>query len=250
MSEQIDSLNREVIEYLEEVSNPEKMRLSKRWDRNNDYETYGLSAADYSALYSVFDPRFKSLTLAQLLDLTDIWSATGNRTLIHLGVHLYSQIVQESKLSPEEFHRLDSFADHLQGWGNTDSLCSGVTQHLLVQYPEATVSLLRRWNSSSNPMKRRASVVTFTRKIAESGNYTDLALELCENLIWDEEDLVRKGVGWALKDSMRADRSKIIEYVKELRRRGVSSVITLYAIRDLEGDERQEVLAMKPHTSE
>ena len=95
-------------------------------------------------------------------------------------------------------------------------------------------------------MKRRASVVTFTRKTAESGKYVDITLEFCDNLIWDGEDLVRKGVGWALKDTMRADKQRVLEYVKNLRRKGVSSAITLYAIRDLKGQEREEVLSIKP----
>jgi 3-methyladenine DNA glycosylase AlkD len=121
-----------------------------------------------------------------------------------------------------------------------------VTRPLLEEYTKEVIDLLKIWNTSENPMKRRASVVTFTRSTAESGKYVDITLELCDNLIWDEEDLVRKGIGWALKDTMRADRDRILEYVKELRRKGVSSTITLYAIRDLKGEQRQEVLSIKP----
>lgn len=94
--------------------------------------------------------------------------------------------------------------------------------------------------------KRRASVVAFVRKIGKSGEFVDEALELCDNLIWDEEDLVRKGVGWALKDNMRGAKMRVLDYVKSLRREGVSSTITLYAIRDLKGKEREEVLNVKP----
>ena len=105
-------------------------------------------------------------------------------------------------------------------------------------HSEQALDLVRRWNSSAHIWKRRASVVTFTRKIGESGKYTSEVLELCEPLLFDPEDLVRKGVGWALKDNLRGDHATVLAYVKELRRRGVSSVITLYAIRDLSGAER------------
>jgi len=108
------------------------------------------------------------------------------------------------------------------------------------------LDLLRKWNSSKSLWKRRASVVTFTRKIGISGDFTDEALELCDNLIWEKEDYVRKGVGWALKDNMRGAKKKVLEYVKSLRRQGISSVITLYAIRDLKGKEREEVFNIKP----
>jgi 3-methyladenine DNA glycosylase AlkD len=78
---------------------------------------------------------------------------------------------------------------------------------MINKYPIEVIGLLRKWNQSYNKWKRRASVVVFTRRIAKDGRFIDEALDLCENLIWDEEDLVRKGVGWALKDNMRSDKS-------------------------------------------
>jgi hypothetical protein len=56
---------------------------------------------------------------------------------------------------------------------------------------------------------------------------------------------VRKAVGWAFKDVMCGDK-KVLDYVKSLRRRRVSSVITLYAIRDLKGKEKEEILNNAP----
>lgn len=53
---------------------------------------------------------------------------------------------------------------------------------------------------------------------------------------------MQKGVGWSLKDLMRSDKERILDYVIDLRARGVSSVITLYAIKDIKGDERAEIL--------
>ena len=71
-------------------------------------------------------------------------------------------------------------------------------------------------------------------------------MKFYENLIWDSEDLVLKGVGWALRDSIQGAKQRIIEYVKSLRSRGVSSKVTIYAIENLEGEERKEVLKIKP----
>ena len=89
---------------------------------------------------------------------------------------------------------------------------------------------------------RRASVVLFTRKVALSGKYNDVALEHCESLKHDAEDLVQKGVGWSLKDLMRSDKKRILKYVMSLREQGVSSVVTLYALRDIKGEERAKIL--------
>jgi hypothetical protein len=58
--------------------------------------------------------------------------------------------------------------------------------------------------------------------------------------------MVRKAVGWAFKNVMCGDKKKVLDYVKSLRRRRVSSVTTLYAIRDLEGEEREEIFNNAP----
>jgi hypothetical protein len=97
---------------------------------------------------------------------------------------------------------------------------------------------------------RRASVVAFVRKIGSSGEFTDIAIEFFDNLVHDEEDLL-KGVGWALKDNLHGTGERVLDYVKSLRLKGVSSLITLYTIRDLKGKKRREVLNIKPnHKSE
>jgi 3-methyladenine DNA glycosylase AlkD len=160
------------------------------------------------------------------------------------GINFGNSVLSLStkELSPSDYSYLDEHLNHFRGWGPTDDFCINVLQPLLWKYPEQTLALIRDWNRSENTWKRRASVVVFTRKVGASGKFTRQALELCENLLRDKEDLVQKGVGWALKDSMRGAREQVQDYVKSLRRRGVSAVITLYAIRDLKGTERQEIL--------
>ena len=73
----LDTLYHDIINYLEGISDPEKVRLSKRWDKDKDYQTYGLSAHDHTALYQRFNPRFHDLTHDQRLRLADRWAKTG-----------------------------------------------------------------------------------------------------------------------------------------------------------------------------
>jgi hypothetical protein len=57
----LDTLHHNIIDYLEGVSDPEKSRLPKRWDKDKDHETHGLSTPDHTALYERFNPRFHAL---------------------------------------------------------------------------------------------------------------------------------------------------------------------------------------------
>lgn len=74
----INTLNHDIIDYLEWISDPEKIRLYKRRDKDKDHQTYSLSAHDYTALYQRFDPRFNALTHDQRFRLAGRWAKTGS----------------------------------------------------------------------------------------------------------------------------------------------------------------------------
>ncbi|MGB1254196.1 MAG: DNA alkylation repair protein, partial [Candidatus Promineifilaceae bacterium] len=94
------------------------------------------------------------------------------------------------------------------------------------------------WNQAKDMWLRRASVVLFTRKVAKSGKFNDLGLTMCDNLIDDGEELVQKGVGWALKDMMHSDKVRILAYVQQLKGRGTPKRIIAYALKNLSSAER------------
>jgi len=188
--------------------------------------------------------RFEQLNLDEKFELAKmlyksniIEQATVGNTLLELSTR---------NITPAVFDSLDKVVSHFNNWASVDRLCLQVIQPLLLKYREETLRILKKWNRSENMWKRRASVVAFVWKIGSSGEFTDEALDLCENLIWDKEDLVLKGVGWALRDSMHGAKKRVIKYVKSLRSRGVSSKVTLYAIENLKDKERKEVLKTKP----
>jgi 3-methyladenine DNA glycosylase AlkD len=161
----------------------------------------------------------------------------------HAGIYILARSTRE--LGPEHFPYLDQRLDDFRSWSQVDYFCGAVMQSLLKRFPAETLTQLELWSQLPNRFKRRTSVVVFTRKVGASGDYTAECLALCDKLIWDPEDIVQKGVGWALKENYKAAPETIIDYVKQLRRMGVSSTITLYAIRELKGEARQEVLAIK-----
>ena len=150
-----------------------------------------------------------------------------------------------SEFEKKHFKWLDKFIDDIKNWGATDDFCLNIIQPLLLKYPQDILKILRKWNKSKNTWARRASVVAFVRTIGESGKFTDECIELCDNLLEDPERLVKQGVGWALKDSLRGNKKKIFNYIKKLRKQKTSAIITLYAIRDLKGREREEILKNK-----
>ncbi|MFC2095669.1 DNA alkylation repair protein [Candidatus Bipolaricaulota bacterium] len=166
----------------------------------------------------------------------------GSYEAAHLGVFLLGLAID--CVDFVDAKALDSIVGAFRGWSVTDAFCIEVLQPLFTRFTSDVLSLIAGWAEDKNLWKRRASVVVFVRKIGASGRYTSDGLHACDRLMADSEDLVRKAVGWALKDLMRGDRQRVLEYVADLRKRGVPSVITLYALRDVQGVERQRILAI------
>jgi len=214
----------------------------RKFNKDGEFTAYGLNTPAWRVIMRGFHPRISALSLDERLDLAEALFREGEGWLGHSAIYVLALSVRD--LEPQHFERLDRMADAFIGWSHVDDVCISVLQPLLLAHRVATLALLERWNRSPNRWKRRASVVAFVRKIGASGRFTEDALRLCENLIRDPEDLVQKGVGWALKDVMRGDPDRVRACVKDLRRRGVSARITLYAIRDLKGEQRAEVLSV------
>lgn len=220
----------------------------RKFNKDGEFVAYGLKTDTWRAVMRGFRTRIAALSLDERLGLAKTLFREGEGWLGHSAIYVLALSVRE--LTPEHFPRLDRMANCFTGWSHVDDFCGSVLQPLLLAHREATLALQERWNRSPNRWKRRASIVAFTRKIGASGNYTAEALRLCENLVRDQEDLVQKGVGWALKDVMRGDRDRVLAYVKDLRRRGISSTITLYAMRDLKGPDRAKLLSIKPQKTQ
>jgi len=239
----IETIITELRRAIEEITNCRKPKPERRFHKHDRYLSYSLKTPDFHRLMRKFRPRFLELRPPERLELAAKLLHEHIGELGHAGIYVLAVSVEQ--LQPRHFSLLDAVADDFRSWSHVDHFCSEVMGPLLFRFPDKTLALLEDWNSSPNRFKRRASVVAFTHNVAKSAQFTEEAVRLCENLIWDSEDIVRKGVGWALKDNMRSAPKRVFSYVKDLRRRGVSSTITLYAIRDLKPSQRREVLAIK-----
>ena len=207
---------------------------------NPDYKTYGLKASEIKDQIKKYNHRFNQLNLEEKYYLARKFFESGYGEQATFGISLIEMSLKE--INPKFFFRFDEFLSYFNNWATTDWFCFRVIQPLLNKYPNEMLKLLKKWNLSENIWKRRASLVSFTKRIAFKEEFIDQIFHLCDNLIWDEEELVRKAIGWVLRDNMYIAKKRIIEYIKILRRKGVSSKIISNAIQNLSSEERTNIL--------
>lgn len=236
------NLRDQVVQALEALARPGAFGKMP----NPSSETYlhlGIKTATVRGLARQLSKEFRNLPWDDQVNLVLRLLDFGMDEAAHLGVFLLGLSVDD--FTSVDAGGLDSIIGAFRGWSVTDAFCIEVLQPLLKRFATDILAITANWATADSRWKRRASAIVFVRKIGASGCYTHHGLRACERLITDSDDLVRKGFGWALKDLMRGDRETVLEYVVNLRRRGIPSVITLYALRDVRGAARQRILAIK-----
>lgn len=236
----MSSLYPKIYNDLIKHENKKAAEIDKKYHKYDGHRSLGIKAGALDKLLKQYKAEVKTLSCGEALALARMLYKDKIEDTILAGNYVLQNKID--CIGKSELLFLDKVLDYFCSWSTIDDFCIDVLQPILLKYPNDTLRFLKKWNQSKSMWKRRASVVAFVRKVGESGKFTNAALALCENLIFDKEDLVQKGVGWCLKDVMRGDKKKVFEYIKKLRKRSVPATITSYAIRDLKDEERVEIL--------
>ncbi len=207
------------------------------------YKSYGVRAKGKKEIISKHKKDIRDLSQSQQIKLATklIQSRYGEEQ----SVALFILENISNYYSPKNFYELDVLIRCIHGWSKVDSYSGTLLRDILFNHPVNFIQLVKQWNQDDDRWLKRFSVVLFTRKVADSGQFTSIGLDMCDRLLFDNEPLVLKGVVWALKDLMKTEKKLILDYIKGLRKKGVSSLVTLYAIKDLKEEERNEVLSIK-----
>ena len=130
--------------------------------------------------------------------------------------------------------------NHSANWATTDAICGVLIGPLLVKRPELAESL-RGWSKDGNMWVRRASVVGLLA-LARRGKALDLVYANARRLHGDEEDLIQKAVGWALREAGKADAVRLERYLR-VNGPSIPRTTVRYAIERFPIEKRRALLA-------
>ncbi len=239
---QINRIYNLIVEDLE-IAGRASLYVADANEPDGRYKSYGVRAKGKKEIITKYKKQIRALPQVEQIKLATILIQSRFGEQQSIGLFILEQF--PNYFSPENFAQLDMLIRCIHGWSKVDSFTGTLLRDILFLYPTDFIQLVKQWNQDEDRWLKRTSVVLFTRKVAKSGKFTSTALEMCDQLIFDKEPLVLKGVGWALKDLLRTEKKIILPYLIDLRLKGVSSIVTLYAIKDLKGKERAEFLLVK-----
>ena len=138
-------------------------------------------------------------------------------------------------LTPAHFDTVDPWVDLLTNWANTDGLSAWIVADIVRKDPSLTDCLLE-WTSSDNRWRRRAAAVSLI-PIARRGAMLDQVFRIADCLMTDSDDMVRKGVGWLLKEASKEHPQEIRDYLLNWREEA-SAMVLRYASEKLPKEMR------------
>jgi len=128
-----------------------------------------------------------------------------------------------AKFGDEQFEMLESWLSRIRNWSNHDGLAHYLIAPMMAAEP-ARAKKVFRWAKSPNHWFRRAACVALIQGTRRRMFSSEIR-RLCGILLSDEDDMVRKGLGWLLRETAKADPKRTVPYLMRIRRRAPRLVL-------------------------
>lgn len=110
---------------------------------------------------------------------------------------------------------------------------------LIASTPERSRAVFR-WTKSTNRWYRRAAAVSLVHCARQAICFREI-FRVCDFLLEDEDDMVRKGVGWLLRELGKKSPVRAVSYLMRIRGR-VPRLVLRTACEKLTPAQRRRVL--------
>lgn len=141
---------------------------------------------------------------------------------------------------PSEFKRFERWLrSKVDNWATCDHLCCGVIGKLVAVNP-GLVKKTRSWAKSKDRWLKRASAVALIPGLRDTIDIRE-GIATANLLMADEDDMVRKGCGWMLKEATKRFQGEVFAYVMENRDK-MSRTTLRYAIEKLPAGTKKRAM--------
>jgi len=147
--------------------------------------------------------------------LTSLIKGVSSTEKTMVGILLDYSTIDQRKFDPAIFN---TWLNHVEGWAETDSLCTGrySDSEILSQW-KTWKPLLIQFSKSNNIQKRRASLVFLSSPLrkSEDTRLSSLALQNIHHLKGEKEILITKAISWVLRSMVKHHRAKLEKFMKD-----------------------------------
>ncbi|MEN6609995.1 MAG: DNA alkylation repair protein [Methanoregulaceae archaeon] len=233
----MDPIIARIREDLRNLADPKLRESSKRFFRE-EITCYGIKTATVVALARKYWNEIKKRDKQEIFALCEELYSSGYMEEAFIVSSWCPNL--EARFEPDDLPVFRRWIDtYITNWAMCDGFCSHTMGDFLEKYPEYLPEL-RQWALSENRWMRRAAAVSLIVP-AKHGKFPDESIEIADLLLTDNDDMVRKGYGWLLKEVSRKHTERVFRYVMRNKRKMPRTALR-YAIELLPKDLKAEAM--------
>lgn len=216
----------------------EKTKASCKRFFKEEVRHYGVKTATVNAIAKKYWKKIENLEKEEIFMLCEQLYQSGFCEEGFIVSYWVPKL--KNRFEPDDFAVFTRWVErYITNWATCDSFCNHSIGDFIDRYP-TFIQKLRDWTGSENRWVRRAAAVSLIVP-AKQGRYLEDVLEIADLLLTDEDDMVRKGYGWLLKEASRKHQDIIFEYVMR-NKRFMPRTSLRYAIELMPEEMRKEAM--------
>src|SRR5579864_8771505 len=122
-----------------------------------------------------------------------------------------------------EFRLFESWLPRISSWADHDGLVHYLIAPMVAAKPDRS-SRVFHWAKSPDRWHRRAACVALIRGARAKMFFPEI-VKLSDSLLGDKDDMVRKGLGWLLRETAKFDAKRTVPYLMKIRGRAPRLVL-------------------------
>ncbi len=139
-----------------------------------------------------------------------------------------------------EFKQLESWLDRVSSWADHDALAHCLLGPMIAADP-TLLSYPPRWAKKKGRWYKRAAAVSLIHSTRQHKHFASIQ-RITEMLLASDDDMVRKGLGWLLREAAKFNPEQTVEYLMSIRNRAPRLVLRT-ACETLPVATRERILA-------
>ena len=145
-----------------------------------------------------------------------------------------------AELGDSEFRLFTSWLNRISSWADHDALVHYLIAPIIAAEP-SRASVVFVWAKSPDRWHRRAACVALIQG-ARKKMFLPQIKRLSRLLLRDDDDMVQKGLGWLLRETVKYDAARGISHLLKIRQEAPRLVLRT-ACETLAGPARRRILA-------
>jgi 3-methyladenine DNA glycosylase AlkD len=129
----------------------------------------------------------------------------------------------DAKFGDREFRMFESWLDRISSWADHDGLVHSLIAPMVAAKPRRVKDVFR-WAKSGDRWHRRAACVAMIRGTRAKMFFPEI-VKLSDSLLADPDDMVLKGLGWLLRETVKVDAKRTVPYLMKMRGRAPRLVL-------------------------